>query len=179
MSEKAVLISGESYTEPAFQFGYQTSVYGSCSLTLKNSLYVFGGIDKKQVSQLNGNRLERIGNLDFEFYHGACANLNNEYFYLCFSNDELQQCRFSLGAKKEFHKITESSDRHGEISIAASTSEFSFGLSSELFLFSEYILAVGHTSLSEYAHNRAELLDTDSGTWLSVNSYPFATGLIF
>ena len=122
MSEKAVLISGESYTEPTFHFGHQTSVHGSCSLTFRNSLYVFGGIDEKQVSQLNGNRLERIGNLDFEFYHGACANLKDKYFYLCFSNDELRQCRFSLGATKEFHKFTKSSDRHGEISIAASTS---------------------------------------------------------
>ena len=41
-----------------------------------------------------------------------------------------------------------------------------------------HILAVGSWSESlPISHTRAEILDTSSGTWLSVKKYPYATGL--
>ena len=45
-----------------------------------------------------------------------------------------------------------------------------------------HILAVGSWSgslsmITQGDHTRAEILDTSSGTWLSVKKYPYATGL--
>ena len=132
-SNKAVFISGISYTQLSFNYGSNTSVSYSCSLAFQNEFYVFGGTGtyRKQASQLKGNRLERIGTLNFEFFRGACANLDNQKIYLCFSwttnvYNELRQCRYSLGPKKEFYEVSKSAERHGQITIAASPSEFQF-----------------------------------------------------
>ena len=176
-SKKAVLISGEGQSQPKFEYGSETSVYSSCSMTYRNIFYVFGGTDtfKRQVSKLSGNRLERIGDLDFDLHAGACANVNNEYIYLCFSSpdhDELRQCRYSSGVEKTFRKTAKSVDRHESITIAASKSKYKSSYPRGLS-FLEHILAVGNFA----DHARAELLDTRSGTWLSVASYPYVTGL--
>ena len=182
-SNKAVLISDDSYSEPKFEYRSQTSVYKSCSLTFRNHFYVFGGMNSfnKQVSQLSGNKLERIGDLDFKLRSGACANVNNEYVYLCFhwgSYDDLRQCRYSSGVKKTFRKTDKSVDRHGATSIAASASKHKSSYPICLS-FLAYILAVGHFADSSYKHSRAELFDSRSGTWLSVANYPYVIGLIF
>ena len=72
-----------------FDFGSDTEVDLSCSLQWKNQYYVFGGTYKKrQVSVVNGNRLERKATLDFNFKDGGCTVLNQITTVLCFDNYE-------------------------------------------------------------------------------------------
>ena len=140
-SEKSVIISGDSHWDAKIKFESGTSVSFGCSLIFQNYLYVFGGDYHKssyarQISQLKGSELKRIESLAFNYYMGACANLNNEYIYLCFSDSnqcfsdsnkcfsEFRLCRFSLGPQKTFHKVAESTDKHLGTNIAASTSKF-------------------------------------------------------
>ena len=54
-------------------------------------MYVFGGDyfgEKRQVSMVNGNRLERKGSLDFDFHYGGCTVLNQLTIVLCFNYHE-------------------------------------------------------------------------------------------
>ena len=71
-----------------FEFGNGTQVFASCSLQFKNQYYVFGGFGNqtmmRQVSIVNGNRLERKGTLDFDFSLGGCTVLNQTTVVLCF-----------------------------------------------------------------------------------------------
>ena len=79
------------YQKLDFDFGNDTEVWESCSLQWKNQHYVFGGYnEKRQVSVVNGNRLERKGSLDFNFNTGGCTIINQQIIVLCFSWNVLQ-----------------------------------------------------------------------------------------
>ena len=118
-----------------FTWGAGTSLYRSCSMTFQNNHYVFGGDNiplyqgspeeesSTQISKLNGLKLERVGDLGFNFIDGACANVNDTMVYLCFPSNDLKQCRFTSqpeGFEELYQQISKSNDEHKKISIAAS-----------------------------------------------------------
>ena len=64
----AMLINsaGEQKKLTCFERDGDTEAYYSCSITWKNQFHVFGGYSYfRQISRLNGYKLERIGSLDF------------------------------------------------------------------------------------------------------------------
>ena len=90
---------------------YNTEVYQSCSATLNGELFVFGGATQKkqvkyihlncfynnkllQMSKVIGCGLQRIGDLNYDFYYGTCATYSfpTERILLCFAIDRLQTC---------------------------------------------------------------------------------------
>ena len=106
-----------------FNFGYGTEVYFSCSLQWQNQFYVFGGKnEKKQVSVVNGNRLERKGTLDFDFSEGGCTVLNQSIIVLCFgdpNNRKLCRQLHSNNPVGSFTKLPESNHGHRATRIAS------------------------------------------------------------
>ena len=101
------------YQKLDFKFGQGTEVYFSCSLQWLNNYYVFGGQnEKKQVSMVSGNRLERKGTLDFNFLYGACTVLNQFTIVLCFDWDERNVCRQSTNPLGSFRKLPNSNYDH-------------------------------------------------------------------
>ena len=109
------------YHRLSFQFGLSTEVYNSCSLQWKNHYYVFGGRnEKRQVSMVNGNRLERKGTLDFDFETGGCAVLNQRTFVLCFGEPfNRDVCRQSNNPLGSFTKLPNSNFDHWRTRIAS------------------------------------------------------------
>ena len=56
----------------------------TCSVQWKNQFYFFGGwFNKRQVSMLSENRLERKTTLGFNYDNGACTVLNGQTIVLC------------------------------------------------------------------------------------------------
>ena len=97
-----------------------TEVYFSCSIQWKNHYYVFGGWnEKRQVSMVNGNRLERKATLDFDFNAGGCTVLNQITIVLCFGAYETKVCRQSNNPLGSFTKLPNSNYDHQHTSIAS------------------------------------------------------------
>jgi len=83
---KIIKVSGE-YSDIWFVYGDKTDVYESCSVTYQNRFYIFGGhYEKRQISMINGCKLERTGDLNFDFYYGSCGafSMPEEVVLLCF-----------------------------------------------------------------------------------------------
>ena len=102
------------YNQVDFKFGDDTEVHRSCSLQWQNRYYVFGGLyekDKKsqerQVSMVNGKRLERKATLDFNFEEGGCTVLNQITIVLCFPDTygEKDVCRQSNNPLRSFTRL--------------------------------------------------------------------------
>lgn len=68
-------INGGETKLPNFSMGDDTSVYGSCSLTWQNDMYIIGGREaySRQISRIQRCRLVRVGSLDFSLELGACT----------------------------------------------------------------------------------------------------------
>ena len=99
-----------------------TEVYKSCSLLWHNHYYVFGGkTEKRQVSMVRGNRLERKATLDYDFEEGACTVINQQIIVLCFDQVEGNVCRKSNNPQKfgSFVKLPKSLFDHTETRIAS------------------------------------------------------------
>ena len=115
-----------------FEFGENTFVYQSCSLTYKNEFFVFGGSDSSrnpnQISKLSGCRLERIGTLGFNHEFGTCTSVADTRIYLCFNIGpfDVDKCRYAENPLDTFSEAPPSSFPHKEISIAASDSKLAF-----------------------------------------------------
>ena len=64
----------------------ETEAEGSCFINWQNQMIIFGGHNiKRQISQLDGHKLKRIGTLAFDHYRAACTVMNNEFIFLCFN----------------------------------------------------------------------------------------------
>ena len=112
------------YDQVDFQFDHDTEVRWSCSLQWQNHYYVFGGdsqsiLKERQVSMINGNRLERKGKLNFYFSSGACTVLNQLTIVLCFDRYEQHVCRKSNHPLGSFSKLPNSTYYHTETRIAS------------------------------------------------------------
>ena len=109
------------YDQLDFEFGDDTEVENSCSLQWQNRYFVFGGDyeQQKQVSMVNGNRLERKGSLDFDFDNGGCTVLNQRTIVLCFDFYETKVCRQSNNPLGSFTKLPNSNHEHESTRIAS------------------------------------------------------------
>ena len=108
-----------------FDFGEETEVFDSCSVTYRGDLYIFGGYDQwNQISKVMDCSLKRVGSLSFNFYHGGCAAVNEERSYLCFSSNDMKQCHEGADPLGAFSKTTKSQFDHRSIRIAASEGYF-------------------------------------------------------
>ena len=108
------------YEQLDFEFGDGTEAYGSCSLQWHNHFYVFGGDkESRQVSMVNGNKLERKATLDFNFHKGACTALNQITIVLCFDYYERKVCRQSNNPYGSFITLPNSNYQHYYIRIAS------------------------------------------------------------
>ena len=108
------------YEKLDFEFGDGTEVGHSCSLQWKNEYYVFGGYnEKRQVSLVNGKRLERKGTLDFDFNGGGCTVLSRFIIVLCFDWHEDHVCRHSNNPLGSFTKLPNSNYDHRATRIAS------------------------------------------------------------
>ena len=75
-----------------FEIDEEAEVYGSCSLTWQNELYVFGGdTQRTQISKVQSCRLAPIGQLAFEHYFGDCVNVAGNAIVLCFADWHIQR----------------------------------------------------------------------------------------
>ena len=94
--------AGEQQELTCFELDPMTQAYQSCSVIWNNQLFIFGGkVEPRQISQLTGHKLERVGNLTFDHQDGSCSNMANEYIFLCFSYFNIPSdsnvCRRSTG----------------------------------------------------------------------------------
>ena len=115
--------AGRQDTDFDFAFGEGTEVVCSCSMTWKNELYIFGGgREMRQISKLVGCQLTKVGELDFDHYWGACANVADAKLYLCFNDNlgDLNKCRVATSPTSVLEEINQSSYDHRWTRIAAS-----------------------------------------------------------
>ena len=103
-----------------FEFGKETEVDLSCSIQWQNYLYVFGGFTKRrQVSMVNGSRLEQKATLDFNFHDGGCTVLNQSAIVLCFDRFDTKVCHQSNNPLGSFTKLPKSNYHHRFTRIAS------------------------------------------------------------
>ena len=148
------------YDELNFDFADNTEVDNSCSLVFNNMMYVFGGSnERRQISQVTGCGLERIGNLAFDF-SGACTVISNKEIMLCFSwwNGEGRVCRVGQSPTGSFNTIKQSNYHHYLTHIASNEGTSRIFLIFCLTHQIDTVMAVGsrnHTKYvkSENGHN--------------------------
>ena len=124
-TNKPALISASGlYKQISFDKGENTEVYQSCGLTWKNQFYIFGGYwhKKTQISTITNCELRNIGRLPFDFAYGACTNVADKKFYLCFHDDRntAQQCHEATSPLGKFEAISKSRRDHRKTRIASS-----------------------------------------------------------
>ena len=110
------------YQKIDFDFGEKTEVLYSCSLQWYNHFYIFGGKERnRQVSMVNGKRLERKGDLSFNFQSGGCTVINQQTVVLCFGVYDVEKdvCRKSNNPIGPFTKLPNSNFNHLETRIAS------------------------------------------------------------
>lgn len=142
-----------------FNYDDKTSVYRSCSVSVNNTMIVYGGANaKRQISQVTDCSLKIIGTLPFDFDTGSCAYEKN-MILLCADtkkNQTPQTCYIS----SEVTHFTDTSFtktrnfRHYATRMASADGK---------------VLAVGDTK-----HARAEYFDTDTMEWIITKSYPYS-----
>ena len=158
-----------------FMFGENTEAELSCGLIWHNEHYIFGGrqdFGNHQISRVTGCKVQRVGDLDFHFKLGACASVNQNLIYLCFSNyaSEKRVCRVSREPLEPFQQITDSIYEHNRIRIAASKSNMNITTSfSSEQNFSADILAVGSITPD---HVKAETLLVARNDWHAIHDLP-------
>ena len=122
-NRQAVLVDmGGGFTNlDSFSFPSNTEVDHSCSLVFNNSMFLFGGRDqKRQISRVVDCGLKHIGNLDFDFRHGAVTVIQSQVL-LCFNwiEGEGQVCRIASSPTGSFSKIQQSNYHHFNTKIAS------------------------------------------------------------
>ena len=115
------IILGGGYKPIVFEFDKGTEIYYSCSVQWHNHHYVFGGYrNRRQVSMVNGKRLERKQTLNFSYWAGGCTVLSQRTILLCFgSPDESNVCRQSNNPLGSFNKLPNSNTYHYRAKIAS------------------------------------------------------------
>ena len=119
-----VQLDGQQEEAKCFERDDTTEVSESCSVNWQNQLFIFGGRnEKRQISQLTGQKLKRVGDLTFDHHEASCTVMASKYIYLCFSAADTKRCRRSIGPLKQFSDIAISTHRHGAIQISCSDSK--------------------------------------------------------
>ena len=97
---------GEQEKLTCFHRDNTTEAHQSCSLSWKNQLFIFGGNkERRQISRLTGHKLERVGDLTFPLYEGACSVMANQFIFLCFHYHDSKKCRRSAGPLEQFSLV--------------------------------------------------------------------------
>ena len=116
-------------TDFGFEYGTGTEVDGSCSITWKGAFYIFGGdSEKTQISVVDDCKLTRVGTLPFALKFGACTNVNDQEFYLCFDLNNPCKCYKGTEPDGSFSSIADSLESHKYTRIANNQGELSFSL---------------------------------------------------
>ena len=126
-SNKAVVIdeNGKEEDDFSFTFGENTEVSFSCSITWHGELYIFGGdTETKQITKLNGCKLERVGRLAFHHKYGSCAVVNDQDIYLCFDRESSKTCRKASEPMGIFEEINQTRYHHKSSRIGVSTGKY-------------------------------------------------------
>ena len=105
-------VTGYQEELTCFERDPNTEAFFSCFINWKNQLFIFGGENnKRQISQLTGHRLKRVGHLKFDHHFGTCNVMANKYIFLCFSSYlgiensmDTRLCRRSTGPFEHFSK---------------------------------------------------------------------------
>ena len=108
-----------------FLMGVNVTIFKSCSINWRNEFYIYGGDSSNgyQISKLSGTHVERIGDLNVDFQHGACGVAGNK-IYLCFSeakNTTAKECVRASDPLDDFKQGPSTSYDHYFIQLAAST----------------------------------------------------------
>lgn len=74
---------------------------------------------KDQISLVSDCGLTRVGTLDFDLLLGSCF-ANQNYIILCFSEDNMKQCRRSSDPVGTFEKLQKSQFSHYAVRLSAS-----------------------------------------------------------
>ena len=108
------------------------------------------------MSKINGCQLDRVGDLPFEFYYGACTNFvaQAEKILLCFDVNQLKTCHIFDGMNFESGPATKY--RH----------EMTTGIA----LYKGQPFVTG----SIFTNAHTEILDLNSLSWTDAEDYPFA-----
>ena len=118
-----VNLAGGQEELTCFERDDTTEAYKSCSINWQNQLFIFGGSsEKRQISQLSGYKLKRIGDLLFDLDKGACGVMGNKLF-LCFSYDDGRRCRRSNSPFEQFSEVALSAYWHRNIQATCSDSK--------------------------------------------------------
>ena len=116
-----------------FHSGFRTEVKFSCSVTFRGEFYVFGGDhihnyqQMRQILKVTDCSIEKVGKLRFDFRYGACAAVNEESIYLCFSDrdgNSRKQCYVGTDPVGPFSKTNQSQFSHDLTRIAASEGSY-------------------------------------------------------
>ena len=122
----------------------------SCSLVWNNQLYIYGGVNfKRQISKLSQYRLQRVGDLPFGFFTGACTNMAGRKLFLCFDYYNKKQCFWSENPLGDFQNITLASYAHAATRISSSECKlFNFSQQKKVIYFK--INIVKHASIFSF-----------------------------
>ena len=83
-----------------FSFEPDTGSYLSCSFVLNGIMFIVGGYSNRdftrQISIVESCRINKVGQLPYDFYDGACNSytneVGNESALLCFSLHDKYGC---------------------------------------------------------------------------------------
>ena len=126
----AMLLNSEGEQEElaCFEQNDNTEAYESCSINWENQLYIFGGRnERRQISRLNGYKVERIGTLPFDQWIGGCTVMANQFIFLCFNNNynDYKRCRRSTGPLETFSEVPLAQYSHSDVPPSSSESKSS------------------------------------------------------
>ena len=130
--KKATLLSLHGKTEYAacVKLASDVSIEHSCFLTWHNELFLFGGLhenETRQIVQLVGKSLRRVGLLNFDHQRATCSNMKNrDKIFLCFDVEDDIGCRVSTNPMGSFNRTRSSNFTHRIISTATSDCELTF-----------------------------------------------------
>ena len=92
-------IEGSFTDDLHFEYGSKTGSWDSCSALFKGKMMIFGGAYwkdfTKQISQVSGCKLERIGQFATSVYQPACNTYNRNYeqVWICFNQENKNGCQ--------------------------------------------------------------------------------------
>ena len=111
-----------------FQRDEKSETKDACQVNWQNKVHLFGGSSYytgRQISRLDGLKLERIGSLTFQHGVGGCSILKDQIF-LCFNmfdSRDMNRCRRATGPLASFTEVKLSYKLHPGMPISASESE--------------------------------------------------------
>ena len=111
-----------------FEFGTDTIVEYSCSITWKGAFYIFGGVYKTQISVVDDCKLTRVGTLPFELQYGTCTNVNDHEFYLCSDVNHPYKCYKGTEPSGSFSSVADSLKNHQYVRIANNQGKLNFSI---------------------------------------------------